>query len=202
MAKPTITPEQKLKELIVYISTKCSSDGKYSKTKLNKILFYSDFLFYLKKQKAITGASYRHLPYGPVPDDIEKLLKNMKGTDIAIAVTNAGPYLQNKIVALREPDLSLFDADMIAHVDSVIDAVCNKRSLSATNLSDMTHQTMGWLVTSDGEEIPYQTVFIKDKKHQVATAWEKTRAKELAKEFAGQYGLPNEPTYDRSTASV
>lgn len=197
-----ITPEQKLKELIVYISTKCSADVKYNKTKLNKILYYSDFLYYLKKQKAITECSYRHLPYGPVPDDIEKLLKHMKGDDIEIAITNAGPYTQNKIVALRQPDLSLFDADMIAHVDSVIDAVCNKNSLSASMLSDMTHQTMGWLVTSGGQEIPYQTVFIKNKKYQVATPWERSRAKELAREFAGQYGFPSETTYDRPTASV
>ncbi len=163
------TPEQKLKELIVYISAKCSNDVKYSKTKLNKILFYSDFLFYLKKQKTITDCSYRRLRYGPVPDDMEKLLKHMKGTDIDIVVTNAGPYLQNKIFALREPNLALFDVDMIAHVDSVINIVCNKRSSSATQLSEMTHETMGWLVTSEGQEIPYNTVFVKDRKYQVAT---------------------------------
>jgi uncharacterized phage-associated protein len=194
--------EAKLKELIVYISSKCSNDIKYGKTKLNKILYYSDFLFYSKKQKSITDSVYRHLPHGPVPDDMDKLLKNMQNKDIAFAVTNAGPYTQTKIVALREPNLSLFDAEMIAHVDSVIDTVCNKNSLSASRLSEMTHQTIGWIVTSNGQEIPYQTIFIKDKKYQIATASERIKARELAIKFAGQYGFPSNHTYDRSSASM
>lgn len=191
MPKTTMTPEQKLKELIVYISTKCSDDVKYGVTKLNKILFYSDFLYYLKRQKAITDCSYVHLPYGPAPDDMDRLLTNMTGTDIGFSVVSAGPYTQNKIVALREPNLSSFDPDMISHVDAVINAVSNnKKSLSATQLSGISHEIMGWVVTENGEKIPYNTVFVKDKKYQVATNWEKSRAKELAQEFSGQYGYP------------
>ncbi|MBU4099151.1 SocA family protein [Patescibacteria group bacterium] len=194
--------EKKLKELIVYISSKCADDVKFGGTKLNKILFYSDFLYYKKKQKSISDCPYIHQQYGPVPDDMKKLLKKMNGIDIGTAIAYAGPYIQKKIVALREPNLSNFDADMIAHVDSIINIICNKRSFSATQLSDMTHQTMGWRVTSDGQEIPYQTIFIKDKKYQVATAWEKTRAKEIAKKLAGQYGFPSEHNYNGTATAV
>lgn len=186
----TPTSKDKLKELIVYISSKCGDDIKYSKTKLNKILFYSDFLYYFKRRKPITGHDYVHLPHGPIPNDIEAILKEMAGKDIGFSVLWAGPYKQTKLVALREPNLQLFDAEMIAHVDSIIDAVCNKRSLSANQLSELTHEFMGWVVTNDGEEIPYQTVFVKEQRFQKSSSWKKNRAKEIAKELEGQYGFP------------
>lgn len=38
------------------------------KTKLNKLLWYSDFLHYHRNAVSISGATYHHLPFGPVPD--------------------------------------------------------------------------------------------------------------------------------------
>jgi hypothetical protein len=185
------TPEQKLKELIVYISSKCASDPKYGKTKLNKILFFSDFLYYQKKLKPISEVKYRHLPYGPVPDDIDKLIKTMLGKDIDVAYVTSGRYTKHKFFAKREADLSSFEPAMIAHVDSIIEDVCGENSMTGTQLSDLTHEeSIGYIVTSQGQEIPYSTVFLKDKRYQKATVWEKEKAKELAKEFAGQYGYP------------
>lgn len=186
-----IKVEKRLKELIVYIASKCAHDDKYGATKLNKILFFSDFLYYLKRFKPITGHPYVHMPYGPGPDDIKEILREMTGKDIAYAISECGPFRQKRIVALREPDLSIFDPDMISHVDSVIETLSTKNSLTATQLSDFTHAIIGWLVTSDGETIPYQTVFIKDKKYQVATDWERIKSGEIASELAGQYGYPN-----------
>ena len=196
------TPEEKLKELIVYIATKCSSDENYGETKLNKILYYSDFLYFFKTYKPITGYKYVHLPRGPIPDDMKKLLKKMQGRDIDIAIGKSGPYIQNKIIALREPDLSLFSPDMISHVDTVIDEVCNKRSFTANQLSELSHRNMGWLVTSNGEHIPYETVFVKDKKYQVATEWEINKAKKIAKEYEGRYGYPKNTQDARGIASL
>lgn len=188
---PAVTSKDKLKELIVYISSKCGDDIKFGKTKLNKILFWSDFLYYFKRRKAITGHNYVKLPYGPIPNDIETLLKEMEANkDIGLAILNAGPYKQTKLVALREPNLGLFDADMIAHVDSIIEDVCGEKSYSATQLSDGTHQTMGWIVTDTADTIPYQTIFVKHKRYQKANVWNKKRAKEIASLLQGQYGFP------------
>ena len=185
------TSEEKLKELIIYISSKCSEDVKYSKTKLNKILFYSDFFYYLRKRKSITGHKYIHLQYGPVPSNMEALLEAMKGTDIAVAVLREGLYEKNKIVPLRKPDLGFFEPDMISLIDSVIDEVCyDERSLTARQLSDSSHKTIAWAVTSMGEEIPYQTAYLKDISGQTATKEEKEKAKYIARALAGSYGFP------------
>ena len=184
------TKNKKLKELILYISSKCAGDGKFGRTKLSKILYYSDFLYFLKNQKPITGVDYIHAPQGPMPDNMVAVLESMSEKDIAEAVFQVGGYTQKKIVPRREADLSLFEPDMIAHIDSIINAVAGENSWTAAQLSDLSHKAMGWLVTQDGEKIPYETVFVKDKKYQVATTWEQEHAKEIARKLAGQYGYP------------
>lgn len=184
------TSEQKLKELIIYISRKCSEDMKYSKTKLNKILFYSDFFYYLRTQKAITGHKYIHLQFGPVPHNIDVLLKTMTSKDIAIAYVQEGLYTKNKIVPLRDPDLNFFEPEMISLVDSVINQVCGEESLTATQLSESSHKTIAWRVTSTGNEIPYQTAYLKDVREQTATQEEREKARFIAKALAGSYGFP------------
>lgn len=182
---------KKLEELILYISSKCAGDSRYGRTKLSKILFYSDFLFFYKHLKPITGTDYIHVPQGPMPDNFRSILESMEGSDIAEAVFQVGGYTQKKIVPLREPDLSLFEPEMIAHVDSVIEKVAGETSLTATQLSDLSHKTMGWRVTEDGEKIPYETVFLKDLKYQTATEWEQEHAKKVAVKLADQYGYPS-----------
>lgn len=50
-----------------------SSQMKSFKTKLNKLLFFSDFLHYSKTGFSITGLTYRAIPRGPVPAEYDKL---------------------------------------------------------------------------------------------------------------------------------
>ena len=50
-----------------------SSQMKNFKTKLNKLLFFADFLHYSKTGFSITGLTYRAIPLGPVPAEYDKL---------------------------------------------------------------------------------------------------------------------------------
>lgn len=189
MKKATSDPK-KLRELIVYISKKCSGDLYYGITKLNKILYYSDSEYYLKKGKTISGNEYIHLPHGPVVQDMHKIIEQMKMKDIAISLNQIGTKTQKKPVALREPDLSSFDPEMISMLDEVIDFFCNKNKIRASWLSDATHLQMGWRATRDNEVIPMNTYFLKSKTKQKYNSWEKLHAKEISKQLAGQYGFP------------
>lgn len=186
----TSESKQKLKELIVYISKKCSNDEAFGKTKLNKILFFTDFLYYLKNKSSISGQDYVHLQFGPVPMDMNYTLQEMEKRDIAFAIVQSGPFSQKRIVALREPDLSSFSSDMIAHLDEIIQEVCIKNRVRATWLSNYSHDFMGYLATADTDTIPYSTVLLKNKRHQKITEREKKRGEELANLFKGRYGLP------------
>jgi putative zinc finger/helix-turn-helix YgiT family protein len=55
---------QKMIEIILYIL----NGKKEYKTKINKLLWYIDFLNFKKQVRSITGSSYINLKYGPTPD--------------------------------------------------------------------------------------------------------------------------------------
>jgi hypothetical protein len=67
---------------------------------------------------------------------------------------------QQRVVALRDPDMSLFSSEEIALVDSVIDAWADS---TGTEMSEVTHGYRGWLVARElRDTIPYPAVFLSD----------------------------------------
>ncbi len=152
--------ERKLRELILYISLKSEGDPAFGAVKLNKILFLSDFLAYSQLGRAITGAEYMRLEMGPAPRRLVPLRDDMVACGEVVMVNRALPGLyraQQRLVALRAPDLSVFGSEEIALVDSVIDAV---RPMNGTDLSTVSHEFPGWLAAETGETIPYETALI------------------------------------------
>ncbi|MBK7883907.1 MAG: SocA family protein [Chitinophagaceae bacterium] len=70
--------KEKLANVLIAYITKCKSEFN-DRLKLNKLLFYSDFLSYKLTGFSITGLSYRAIQYGPVPtyyDNIYAYLEN------------------------------------------------------------------------------------------------------------------------------
>src|SRR5437899_1435794 len=92
----------KLQEMILYIAEHSKRDDGFGKTKLNKILFYADFIAFAKLGHSVTGQEYRKMPYGPVPRDIESALDELRaGEDLAIRKYDHDGYPQQRPVALR-----------------------------------------------------------------------------------------------------
>ena len=67
----------RLKELLLYVSHACVDDPTFSKAKLLKILFFSDFESYGVHRTPITGRPYRKLSFGPCPVDFPRVLQEM-----------------------------------------------------------------------------------------------------------------------------
>ena len=151
--------ERKFKELILYISEKCASHVKFGATKLNKILFYSDFNAVLRLGRPITGAEYQKLEHGPAPRRFIPIQQEMQaGGELAIQPKRLwSGKTQHRPVNLRTPDLSCFTAEEIALVDEVIEAL---RDMTADEVSQASHTELGWEAASYGENIPYETAFI------------------------------------------
>ena len=77
-------PEQ-IREMTVYISGQVSE---LSKTKLMKLLFYSDFYHFKQRGRSISGLRYAHLPFGPAPDGWNTLLTWLEQEkDISLTTT-------------------------------------------------------------------------------------------------------------------
>lgn len=155
--------EGKLAELILYISQKCADDPCFGATKLNKILYFADFLHYGNYGRPITGVEYQKLPYGPAPRRLvpvrDRLISNGELGIQPAVLRNGG--IQKKPVNLREPNLSIFSGSEIAQVDSVIQCFA---SADTDTISEVSHKMVGWQVVEENEVIPYSTVFISNPK--------------------------------------
>jgi hypothetical protein len=156
----TASGNEKLRELILYIARRSEGDESFGKTKLNKILFYADFIAYAQTGQSITGQQYRKLEHGPAPVEAPQAIDTLVDqADLAMARRNYHGFPQQRPLALREPKLDAFTAEEIAIVDAVI---AEHWGRSARDVSDLSHEFIGWQVARPGEVIPYDTVFADD----------------------------------------
>lgn len=154
--------DQKLAELLLYISDKCEMDEYFGAIKLNKILFFADFLQYQRSGHSITGQEYQRLQNGPAPRRLLPVRSDLE-RDGELVVKKRyipGGYEQARTVAIREPDLTGFSGDEIAMVDYVIGELWNH---TARDASDLSHTLTGWKLAADGATIPYETVFLSER---------------------------------------
>ncbi len=67
---------RKFTEMVRFFASRIN--GNLYKTKLFKLLWYSDMYFFREYTKSISGMNYVHYPYGPVPKEYSFLLGLME----------------------------------------------------------------------------------------------------------------------------
>jgi hypothetical protein len=151
--------DTKMKELILHVAEASQADEKFGAQKLNKILFYADFLSYLQRGKSITGQEYFALSEGPAPKRLLPIREAMcESGDIAIKRANYFGLPQERLVALRRPNYSELEAEDIALVDAIIEKL---RGKNGKEVSEESHKFAGWRIAfAKGEKtlIPYSLV--------------------------------------------
>lgn len=159
---PITYDEAKFRELLLYIAERSVGDDKFGKTKLNKLLYFSDFLAYGIFGKPITGAAYQRRPYGPVPRQITRARDALIASGAAVVdkVDRFG-FPQERLVAKRPPNLSIFSQREKELVDQVIDTLWSHSGVEASELS---HRELGWQITNEGQTIPYGAVFLSSRR--------------------------------------
>lgn len=169
--------QAKFSELLLYVAERSEDDVRFGATKLNKVMYFSDFLAYGMWGESITGATYRRLPRGPAPREIlsvrEQLLDAGKAT---LKESRYFNYPQHRLVAMKEIDRSLFNGAELALVDQVIAALKDR---NASEVSELSHCEIGWKLVDDNEDIPYSTVFLSS---DSPTNMDQKRALHLAEE--------------------
>lgn len=155
-----LKPDISLENMILYISEKCLNDPTFGATKLNKILFYSDFESYLLYGEPITGTSYQRISQGPAPKKMIPIRNKMiEGKKIHILPQKAYNYKREVIIPLEEYDISKFKPRDIALIDEIIRVFWGK---SAKQISELSHSHFMTNIPKEGEKIPYEAVFISD----------------------------------------
>ncbi len=132
----------------------CIGEG-VLKTKLNKLLFYADFLHFKEYSASITGARYVHLTYGPILDNYEFYLATMIHEDSSLIIEEKefGSYLGEILVSKVSPDLRGFKSSemkVLAYIKEYFDGY------TASDISLKSHQEKGYKETDDLDFISYE----------------------------------------------
>lgn len=152
--------EQKFRELILYLARLSETDPRCGRTKLNKLLFYSDFRAYDVLGEPISGQTYHKRDFGPAPRALMPVIRELEEEKACVwadRIWHDKPM--KKLVALREPRLSVFRPEEIDLVRAVVEELWE---LDATEISDKSHRFAGWQAADPKEEIPYNMVFVDD----------------------------------------
>lgn len=127
----------RLKNILLYILEHCSD---VFCTKMNKILFYADFLAYRRHGKAITGLSYKAITYGPVPERWDRIYSQFD--EIVQELRSYGDKEGCVLTTDSLPDLSLLTPNEI----KILDEICSSFSnYTSAQLTDLSHQESAWL---------------------------------------------------------
>ena len=158
---------EKFKNVLLYILERCAGKPNVGETVLYKLLYFSDFNYYELYEEQMTGAKYKKLQYGPVPQRLTAILSNMIETkELERIVTDYYGMPQTRYFPLRKPDLQELKASEKDTIDRVIDQMSD---WNATAISEYSHKDMPWLATDDGKEISYELAFYRELPYSVRT---------------------------------
>lgn len=131
----------------------CKSPG-VPRTKLNKLLWYADFLAFRQNTTSISGARYAHLPHGPAPDDYDTLFAWLTGPEGALRLeeVSSGTLDWEVLVANEAPDYGQFSNSELALLAQVAERF---KDATAREVSNLSHKEPGYEHTRDGEIISY-----------------------------------------------
>lgn len=125
-------------------------------TKMNKLLFYADFIHYKKHGYGISGLKYRAMQYGPVPESWSSVYGSLNGLAMEEFVYPGG-QCGVQLTNLTEPDSEMLTEDEI----STIKKVCKIFSgMNAGEISNVSHQEIAWINNhANCSLISYQDAF-------------------------------------------
>lgn len=147
----------KFKNILLYILERCAGKPNVGETVLYKLLYFSDFNYYELYEEHLTGAKYRKLPYGPVPQKLDTIIGQMieKG-QLQRVKTEYHGYPQTRYLPLEKADLTKLRASEKEIIDRVIEQMSD---WSAAMLSNYSHGDKPWKASKEGKEINYELVF-------------------------------------------
>lgn len=123
------------------------------KTKLNKLLYYSDFEAQQLLGHSLTGSQYIANHFGPVPQNIDQLLKKMIETKLIHAEeTLLGDKKQTHLYAKVPADMTIFTRE---ENNLIVNISKRYEFWTASQMSRQTHEEFPWRVTPFGEIIDY-----------------------------------------------
>ncbi len=147
---------KKTKNVILYFAERQSP----YKTKMNKLLYYTDFVHFRNTAQSITGLRYVAIPHGPVPNHFEYLFEAFVEEGIIFKVTTMTNFGELEQILPSEEvhfDPSIFSATELETLDYVANLFKDK---SASEIADISHREPAWKENIEGKKIiPFSYAF-------------------------------------------
>lgn len=132
---------KKLTEMVVFFTEAMQP----WKTKMNKLLFYSDFLMFRQTGFSISGVQYRAIPMGPVPDNFNSIFEYLaKNDNIEIlysSFADGGIGEQFKPGSNRSADMEFFNKTELSILQNVVERFKNT---STNQIIELSHKERAW----------------------------------------------------------
>jgi uncharacterized phage-associated protein len=143
---------ERVKTVMLTILQEC---GEVFCTKMNKLLFYIDFLSYRQRGIAMTGLSFRAIDFGPVPDRWERLYSQFD--EIRQELRPVGVYEGSVLLSDSLPDNAIIDDNE----KEIIRTVCTRFSgCSSGMISAISHEEPAWIKYHETHSrIPFTEAF-------------------------------------------
>lgn len=161
---PTINAD-KFKNVLLYILENCAGKPNIGETVLNKLLYFCDFNYYELYEEHLTGAKYKKLPFGPVPQKMESIINELiLKNQLKRIKTEYHGFIQIRNIPLVKADLTQLTAAEKTTIDHVLQQMSD---WNANMISNYSHKDMPWLATADGDIISYNLAFYRELPYSV-----------------------------------
>lgn len=143
----------KARQMVVFFAQRCRPFV----TKMNKLLFYSDFLHFRRTGFAISGISYQAITRGPVPQRFDGLYYDVSDIVDFEEIFYNQDISGDQITTKHSFDASLFTEEELKSMEEVAERF---KTTSTKRIVDISHDEDAWIDNHEHRNlIPYSYAF-------------------------------------------
>lgn len=152
MTNTTKLNEKKYKNAILYFIKYCNNNY-LGDTKLNKLLYYLDFINYRDRKESVTGDFYIHNHFGPTPSEATVFLSDLvENHDIEVKKKDFKDSHTTSFVLKTEPDESVF----LEEEKKLLKNICKEfLDWSTPKIVEQTHLEAPWFYSKPFQKVDY-----------------------------------------------
>ena len=129
-------------------------EGRFTKTKLAKLLYFADFAWFYKNLESMSGMSYRKIQYGPVADAYFRVIDEMfDAGEINIERTDEGAMIISETRSGKKVPLSSIKPEEEKLIEKIAKKWAHKRT---GEVVDFTHKQLPYMFAEQNEIVSYE----------------------------------------------